>query len=37
LACPRWPPDLLLEGGLGGERLRVGGSDEGGLEELVEF
>ena len=37
LACPRWPPALLDEAGLGGERLRDGGSEEGGLDELVEF
>jgi len=29
-----WPPALLAEGGLGGVRLRVGGSEEGGLAVL---
>src|SRR3954447_7505353 len=39
-ACRRWPgcpPRLLPEAGVGGRRLTEGGSEEGGLEELVEF
>ncbi len=31
------PPRFLPEGGAGGRRLTEGGSEEGGLEELVEF
>ena len=31
------PAPLLPEGGAGGRRLTEGGSEEGGLEELVEF
>src|SRR4051794_27242356 len=39
-AWRRWPgcpPRFLPEGGAGGRRLTEGGSEEGGLEELVEF
>jgi hypothetical protein len=34
---PGCPPRFLPEAGVGGRRLTEGGSDEGGLEELVEF
>ena len=34
---PGCPPRFLPEGGAGGRRFTEGGSDEGGLEELVEF
>src|SRR5688500_13616397 len=36
-ACPGCPPRFLPEAGAGGRRLTEGGSEEGGLEELVEF
>jgi hypothetical protein len=36
---PGWPPRFLPVGGAGGRRLTLtaGGSEEGGLDELVEF
>src|SRR3954453_21956826 len=34
---PGWPPRFLPEAGAGGGRLTEGGSEEGGLDELVEF
>src|SRR3954471_10545437 len=34
---PGCPPRFFPETGVGGRRLTEGGSDEGGLEELVEF
>src|SRR3954447_19909703 len=37
LRCPGWPPRLRPEGGVGGLRFNPMGSDEGGLEELVEL
>src|SRR3954451_7470596 len=35
--CPGCPPRFLPEAGTGGRLLTEGGSEEGGLEELVEF
>src|SRR5262249_17638796 len=35
--CPGCPPDFRPVGGAGGLRFRPMGSDEGGLEELVEL
>src|SRR5262249_17328802 len=37
LRCPGCPPRFRPEGGVGGLRLNPMGSDEGGLEELVEL
>ena len=37
MACPGCPPDFRPVGGAGGLRFRPMGSDEGGLEELVEL
>src|SRR3954447_6611544 len=37
LRCPGCPPRLRPEGGAGGLRFNPMGSDEGGLEELVEL
>ena len=37
LGCPDWPPRYFLLGGEGGFRFNPIGSDEGGLEELVEL
>ena len=37
MRCPRWPPRLLPLGGVGGFRFIPIGSDEGGLDELVEL
>src|SRR5208282_2863265 len=37
LRCPGWPPRFRPEGGVGGLRFKPMGSDEGGLEELVEL
>lgn len=37
LPCPDWPPRFRPEGGVGGLRFKPIGSDEGGLEELVEL
>ena len=37
LRCPGCPPRFRLLGGAGGLRFSPMGSDEGGLEELVEF